>query len=287
MAGPEAFSLAGALAASTDMDVGIAVVAATTRTPALLAMGGLTLATLGNPRKVTVGVGSSSRAIVEGWHGGAFDPPLAKVRETVLATRLALQGERSFTGEFVRFSGLRLALESPEPVRLAIGALGPRMLQLAGEIADTVCLNLMPPEIVPRQLAEVRTGAGDRDLDDFEVMARLHVLPTDDLDEGRRRFREGFGAYFAQPVYNRFLAWCGFPDEAAAVATAFEARDRDGVAAALHDDVVDAIGLIGSPGRIIDRLDAFDEAGVDVAALNILVPDEDVVARTLAAVADR
>lgn len=274
VAGPDSFALAGAIASSTQrLDLGVAVVPASTRSPALLAMAAGTISQLLEGRSFTLGIGSSSQLIVESWHGAPFTPPLGRVREAVEATRALLSGERSYRGEHVVVERFRLGASPDGPLRIYVGALGPRMLRLAGAIADGVCLNLMPPATVQRQMAEIRRGAEEagRSLPGhFRVMARLHVVVTGDLDSGRDAIRAGFGPYFAQPVYNRFLAWTGHQEAAEAVATAFVAGDREGVAAALTDEIVDDVSLVGPPERIRDRLDEYAAAGVDVGALNIL-----------------
>lgn len=276
VAGPESFALAGAIASRTSrLDLGIAVVPASTRTAALLAMGAGTISQLLDGREFGIGIGSSSQVIVESWHGAPFTPPLARVREAVEATRALLGGERSYRGEHITAERFRLTSTPGGPVRVLVGALGPRMLRLAGAVGDGVCLNLMSPEVVKRQLAEVQRGASDagRDLPDhFTVVARFHTMLTDDADTGRDAVRVGFGPYFAQPVYNRFLEWSGHPEAAAAVVSAFEAGDRAGVAAALTDEIVDGVALVGPGGRIEERLAEYAEAGVDVGALNLLGP---------------
>lgn len=276
VAGPEPFSIGGAIAAVTGLSVGIAVVPAGTRTPAVLAMGAATLSQISGGRPVMIGIGSSSQVIVESWHGGVFSPPLTRVREAVEATRALLGGAREYRGTTTRTASFRLASPPIGPVGVLIGALGPRMLRLAGAIGDGVCLNLMPVAAVARQLGEVRRGAAEagRPLpEDFTVMARFHTVVTEDIGAGRDLIRAGFGPYFAQPVYNRFLAWCGWPREAEAVARAFSEGDRGALAAALHDEVVDGVALVGPAGLIRERLAAYGEAGVTVGALNILAPD--------------
>jgi len=274
VAGPEAFSLLGAMAARTsEMDLGIAVVPAMPRSPALLAMAAGTVSQLLGGRSLGLGIGSSSHVIVEQWHAAAFTPPLPRVRETVEATRALLAGERDYAGEHVTAQRFRLTSPPAGPVGLFVGALGPRMLRVAGSVGDGVCLNLMPPAAVPRQLAEVRAGAeaaGRAIPDDFTVMARFHVVITDDPGAGRGLIRSAFGPYFAQPVYNRFLGWLGHEEEARAIAGAFAAGDREGVAAAFHDALVDGVSLVGTVGEIRTRLDEYADAGVQVGALNII-----------------
>lgn len=285
VAGPESFALAGAIATATKtMDLGIAVVAAANRSPALHAMGAATISQLLNGRRFALGVGSSSEVIVEEWHGRSFERPLTQVREAVEGTRAVLQGDREYRGRTTSMARYRLASTPRGPVDLYVGALGPGMLRVAGAVADGVCLNLMPPSVVPRQLAEISAGAAGagRELPaDFGVMARLHTMVSDDLEHARDVIRQAFGPYFAQPVYNRFLAWCGFPGEAERIAAAFANGDRAGVATAMHDDLVDAIALVGPVGRVKERLAAYAEAGITVAALNVIARSEEHIAGIL------
>lgn len=285
VAGPESFALAGAIASATSrLDLGIAVVAAASRSPALQAMGAGTISQLLGGRTLSLGIGSSSELIVEQWHGRSFVRPLTQVSESVEATRAALTGERSYSGATTSMSRFPLASEAAGDVELYVGALGPGMLRLAGAVGDGVCLNLMPPRVVARQLAEVREGAAaaDRDVPEhYGVMARLHTVVTHDLAAGRRFIRSAFGPYFAQPVYNRFLAWSGYPEEAEAIETGFAQGDREAVAAALHDRVVDDVAMIGPVARIRELLDAYADAGLTVAALNVLANDAKAVHETL------
>jgi probable F420-dependent oxidoreductase len=288
VAGPEVFALLGAVAARTrSVELGVAVVPATTRSPALLAMGAGTVAQLLEGRTLSLGIGSSSETIVRRWHGAEFAPPLARVREAVEATRALLAGAHGYEGEHITVERFGLASPPPGAVRLFVGALGPRMLRLAGAVGDGVCLNLMPPDVVPRQLAEIRAGAeaAGRELPEhFRVMARFHVVVTDDLSAGRDVVRSAFGPYFAQPVYNRFLGWMGHPEAAAGIAAAFAAGDRPGVAAAFDDAVVDGVSLVGTVGAVKERLAEYAEAGVDIAALN-LIGDPESLAGQLEALA--
>lgn len=286
VAGPEAFALAGAIAqATSEMDLGVAVVAASNRSPALHAMGAATVSQLLGGRRFGLGIGSSSELIVEQWHGREFTPPLARVREAVEGARVALEGGREYLGRTATMRRFTLATPPLGRVPIFVGALGPKMLRLAGAVGDGVCLNLMPPEVVVRQRAEIARGASDagRDLPDgFEVMARLHTYVVDDLAAGRDVIRRAFGPYFAQPVYNRFLAWCGFPDEAAAIERGFATGDRAAVSAAMHDALVDGVALVGPAGRVRDRLDEYDAGGIDIAALNIMAPDGEALRRAIA-----
>lgn len=287
VAGPGVFGLLGAVAASTErIGLGVAVVSAATRSPALLAMEAATVSQVAGGRPVAIGVGASSRMIVESWHGAAFAPAQTRVAEVVAATRALLAGERTWRGTTVAVDRFSLATPPAGPISLLVGALGPGMLRTAGAVGDGVCLNLMPARVVSQQREQVAAGAeaAGRSLPaGFTVMARLHLVVTDDVVSGRQVVRRAFGPYFAQPVYNRFLAWIGYPEEAVALGAAFAVGDREGVGRAMHDALVDDIALVGPAQSLRERIAEYGSAGIDVAAINPLTGSADEVARALTA----
>ena len=290
VAGPDAFVLAGAIASRTaTMEIGVAVMPAYTRTPAGLATSAASVSQLMGGRPFRLGIGASSGVIIEQWNGLPFTRPLERVRDTVLGVRSALRGEGDYVGTTLRMSRFRPATHPQGPVPIYIGALRPRMLALAGELGDGVCLNLMPPGVVTRQLAEVRHGAerAGRVLPpEFGVMARLQTVVTDDPGSVRQMLRSEFlGPYLAQPVYNRFLAWMGYEEEAGAIASGWAARDREAVGKAIHDRLIDDLVLVGEAAHVRRRLEEFAGAGLTVAAMMVLVPARSAVEDTLRALA--
>lgn len=105
--GPDAFTTLGALAIATDLELGVAVVPAQTRSAMVLGMSAVSLAELTGGR-FTLGIGSSSEVIVQGWAGQRFDKPLTAVRETVAALKPVLEGARSTNaGEIVSIGGYK------------------------------------------------------------------------------------------------------------------------------------------------------------------------------------
>jgi hypothetical protein len=109
---------------------------------------------------------------------------------------------------------------------------------------------------------------------------------TDEPAAAREMLRNQFvGPYLAQPVYNRFLAWMGYEDEAEAIAAGWAAKDREAVAAAIHDQLIDDLVLVGNVAHVRNRLDEFAAAGLKVAALMVLTPSRSAVEGTLRALA--
>ena len=276
--GPDPFVVAAAAAAVTSrVRIGTAVIPAYTRTPPVISSAAASCAELA-PGRFVLGIGASSENIVQKWSGIPFARPLSRVRETVGTVRSILAGEKSdFSGRTLESHGYRLQMATPAPaIPIHVGALGPPMLELAGEIADGVTLNMMPVEAVPKMLEHVRLGAAraGRDPEKIEVVARFMVCVTDDPDGARAMMRAFFGPYFATSVYNRFVAWCGFEQEAAEIRAGWEAHDRARVGAAVDDSMIDRIAVIGSAQECRDRLEAFRAAGVTTPMVNPIAGDE-------------
>ena len=276
-AGPDAFVVATAVACVTQrLRIGTAVIPAYTRTPSVFAGSAGAVAQLA-PGRFVLGIGASSETIVQSWGGVPFERPLGYMREAVTVIRQMLAGDRvTFEGKRLRTRGFRLVSPPPRPVPIYMAALMPPMLELAGELGDGVILNMMPLEAMPRMLEHVRRGAAraGRDATTLEIVARFQVVVTDDPAAARSAIRHMLGPYFATSVYNRFAAWCGFADEAREILAAWQAKDRARNLAAVTDDMIDRIAIIGTVDECRRRLRAFHDAGVTTPMVHPFLFDE-------------
>jgi len=270
----DALTLTAALAVKTNrLRLGMAVVPAYTRTPALFAASCLTLESLA-PGRFIMGLGSSSHAMVEGWHGLPFEKPLTRVKETALALRQMLSGEKvSFEGETLRSHGYRLPAPVSVPIYLA--GLREKMLEMAAEVGDGVVLNMYPVDVLPKMMAHIQKGAekAGRKLEDVEIVSRLHVIVTDDEAQARETFRQRFAPYFATPVYNKFLAWCGHADTANTIDEGWKEKNREKTSGALSDALVDKIAVIGSPDKCREIVREHIRQGITTPIINPILPE--------------
>jgi probable F420-dependent oxidoreductase len=277
-AGPDSFTLAGAMAVSTrTIEIGTAIVPVYNRTPAVLAMSAATLAQLSGDRFI-LGLGSSSHAIMRDWNGCDFHAPLGHVRESVELIRQALSADKTdFEGKYFRSNGLRLGARPSRPLRIYVAALREKMCELAGEVGEGLIVNFQPASAMPQILSAYRRGAAraGRGATNDEVVCRFQVCVTNDRAKARGLVRMAFGGYLSTPVYNAFLAWCGFEPEAKAIAEAFAKRDRAGVAAAISDEIVDRIAIVGTPDECREQIAAFVKAGVTTSVIAPLATSRD------------
>lgn len=265
-AGIDGFSpLVFAACHTTSARLGTAIVSCYTRGPAILAMSA-TACEQAAPGRFVLGIGASTEAIVTGWNGIPYDRPLSTVRETVRRMRLAFAGKRMTLDPTQERGGFRLEMPPGDHVPIYLGALRSRMLRLAGEVADGVVVNFLPPRAVPLVLAELRAGAvaAGRDPDRLDVVCR-HMVCTDGWTE-ETRFAARFllAAYVTSPPYEAFLRWIGLGDLIDPVLDAWRAGDRQGALAAMSDDLVDDLLVVGDADRCRARLAEYVSVGVRV-----------------------
>ncbi len=280
--GYDAISLMTLIATHTErLHVGSAVVPVQTRTPVLL---GMSAASLNHwaPGRVMLGLGLSSRVIVGDWHGLPFQPSLQQIRETVQIIRLVVAGERvNFEGKFYRAKNFRLTAAPPAPstapVRIVLAALGPEMLELAGEVADGVVLNWIGPETVPASVRHLEAGArrADRTLDAFEIASFVRVCVTDAPERARATLARDITGYATVDVYASFFRAAGFAPEVDALQAAWKSGDRAGAVKQLTPRVLDALGVVGDEAFCRARIADFVGAGLSQPVIVPFAPGEE------------
>jgi len=258
------------------LKIATGVIPVQTRTPIVLGMTAATLGTLA-PGRIALGLGVSSKIIVGQWHGLPFGRPLAQLKEAVTIIRMVLAGERvNFEGEFYRLKSFRLLIPPPpEPVLIYLGALGPKMLQLAGEIADGVLLNWIPPEAIPESIRQIEIGAqrAGRSLEGFEIACFIRVSVTDDPEPARQWLAREITGYCIVDSYARFFTACGFGAEVEAVNRAWHAGDRAGAVTQISPRFLDGLGLVGPADFCRQRLQDFAKAGLTQTVVFPFSPD--------------
>jgi len=304
--GSDAATVLSWVAAHTEqIDIGSAVFQIPARTPAMTAMTAATLDTLSGGR-FRLGLGVSGPQVSEGWHGVRFDKPLARTREYVEIVRMALARETvRHEGEFWTLplpdgpgKALRLTVHpARDDIPLYLASIGPKNLELTGEIADGWLAIFFAPEHAAEQLAHVSAGRAKvgKDLAGFDVVPTVHVVFGDDPEVCAEPLRHYAALYVGgmgsreQNFYNRLAVRMGYEDAAATVQDLYLARNHRDAAAAVPFEFIDRTSLIGPRERVRDRLAAYAEAGVTTLSVASYAGslDERVAAlRTLAEVLD-
>jgi F420-dependent oxidoreductase-like protein len=275
--GQDALTPLAYLAAWTEqIRLGSAIAQLGARTPAMLAMSAMSLQLLSGGR-FRLGIGTSGPQVMEGWHGVRFGKPLAATRETIEIVRAVAAGQRvSHDGEVFQLplpGGPGRALRSmlpPVPVPIYIAALGPRNLELTGELADGWIGNAFMPEHSAAFLDPIAAGAAraGRPVADLDLVIPVSVEITDDVQEAVRRHARGYaftiGAMGSrdQNFYNAAFARQGFGDDVRAVQDLWLAGRRDEAADRVPLALGSQTNLLGPPSVIKERLRRYRAAGI-------------------------
>jgi F420-dependent oxidoreductase-like protein len=282
--GSDAATVLAWVAAQTErIDVGSAVFQIPGRTPANTAMTAATLDTLSGGR-FRLGLGVSGPQVSEGWHGVRFDKPLGRTREYVAIVRKALAREKvSFQGEFFTLPlpdgpGKALTL-TVHPVRdnipIYLAAIGPKNLELTGQIADGWLAIFFAPEQSGEIMAPLRAGreSTGKTMEGFDVVPTIPVVIGEDPQACADPIRAYSALYIGgmgsrdKNFYNQLATRMGYEQAAIEIQEKYLARDYMGAAGAVPFEFIDSTSLIGPADRIRDRLHAFSEAGVTTLTL--------------------
>ncbi len=300
--GSDAVSMLAWIAGQTSrIDVGSAVLQIPARTPAMTAMTAATLDTLSGGR-FRLGLGVSGPQVSEGWHGVRFAKPLQRTREYVAIVRQAMAGQTvSFDGQFYRLplpdgpgKALKLSFHpTRDRIPVYLAAVGPKNLELAGEIADGWLGVFLAPEFAGEQLASIAAGRAKvgATLDGFDVVPGVPVVVGDDVAACAELVRWYAALYVGgmgsreQNFYNQLAVRMGYADAAREVQDLYLARRQRDAAAAVPLEFIDRTSLLGPVERIADRMREYAAAGVTTLSVSLFVADPDSGVQTLRQVA--
>ena len=301
--GSDSPSMLAWMAGQTErIDVGSAVMQIPARTPAMTAMTAATIDALSGGR-FRLGLGVSGPQVSEGWHGVRFAKPLARTREYVDIVKVAIaRKEVAYAGEHYTLplpdgpgKALRLGFHPPrEHIPIYLAAVGPKNLELAGEIADGWLAVFYAPEFADEQLASVRAGRAKvgKELAGFDVVPSVPVVVGDDIASCAELVRWYAALYVGgmgsrqQNFYNQLATRMGYGDAAREVQDLYLAKRQRDAAAAVPMEFIDRTSLLGPKERIAERMRDYAAAGVTTLSATLFAADRDSGVQTLRTVAE-
>jgi F420-dependent oxidoreductase-like protein len=232
-----------------------AVVPTPPRHPAALAQQALT-AQAASRGRFTLGIGLSHRAVIEGMFGLSYSQPARQMREYLSALVPLLQGKPvSFEGKIYNVHAA-LDVAGGTPVSVLVAALGPRMLEVAGQLADGTTtwmtgLRTLAGHIVPG----IRAAAEAAGRPQPRVHSSVPIALTSDASKAREVCNDSFAIYGKLPSYRAML-------------------EREGV------ESPGDVALVGDEAEIREGLRRYSEAGVTDFAPSIFAAERGAVERT-------
>lgn len=297
---PEAYSFdavsqLGYLAAkTTTLELASGILQIYTRTPTLTAMTAAGLDYVSDGR-FTLGLGASGPQVIEGFHGVKYDAPLARTREIVEICRQVWRREKvEHLGKNYQIPlpvELGTGLGKPlklinHPVReripIILAALGPKNVELTAEIAEGWQPIFYHPERAQKAWgAALAAGKAKRDasLGELQVFASPALAIGDDVDHMHEWVKPHLALYIGgmgakgKNFYNTLATTYGYGAEAELIQDLYLAGKKEEAAAAVPDELVRAVNLIGPESYVRERVAAFAESGVTTLNVSPLAAD--------------
>ena len=282
-------------AQTSKIRLGTAIMQIPGRSPANCAMTAMTMDALSGGRFM-LGLGTSGPQVVEGWHGQPFNKTLSWVREYVTIVRKVIEREGPLTHEGVKyqipFKGegstgqgkpLKSILHGNPKMPIYVGALAPKAQQQSGELCDGLLLTNFNPDKPDYVIKNLEAGFAKSERgtswDNFDVAVCVSVVIDDDVERARIPLKQQLGFYIGgmgsrkKNFYKNFLSESGFEGECQTIQDLWFEGDRAGAIAAVSDEMVDALYLIGSKDRIKDRFQVWKESRVGTFILGSMDMD--------------
>lgn len=202
-----------------------------------------------------LGLGAGHRFTAEAWYGATWDKPRAYLRETIEVLRAILSGERVSHEGMFDVAGFHLG-STPPRVPIYLAALTPASLRLAGEVADGVILNWLPPDGIEKAALLAREAAVDVGRT-IEVIAYVRTTVVDDETAdhaAREALREQTHAYLSLPAYANSVRRVGYGKELDAMSNGKERA---------IDSLAEALCARGSQLEVQRKLVKYRDAGAD------------------------
>ncbi len=263
---------------TSKIKLGTAIVQLSARTPTATAMHALTLDHLSEGRLI-LGLGVSGPQVVEGWYGQPFDKPLARTREYIDIIRQVLARDKPVTspgkhytipypedapGSWGMGKPLKSITHSYRPtVPIYLGAEGPKNVAMATEICD----GWYPLYYSPYREEVYAESIANRSKD-FEIMYPITINITDDIEAGRLSIKKNLALYVGgmgakdRNFHNELIVRMGYADAAKKIQDFYLDGKRTEAVAAVPDELVDEIALVGNKDQIKNRLKVWEESAV-------------------------
>jgi F420-dependent oxidoreductase-like protein len=279
------------------MSWGTAIMQMPARSPAMTAMTAATLDLMSGGRFL-LGIGASGPQVSEGWHGDPYGKPLGKTREYVEIVRTILRREGPLEHHGAHYdipysgpdaSGLGKPLKLiVHPLRadvpIYLAAIGPKNVQLAAEIGDGWLPIFFSPDRLQAAYGDaLETGfaraGGGKSLAEFDIAPTVMVAVGDDLEALRSVVKPMVALYVGgmgargKNFYNDLACRYGYEAAAKEIQDLYLDGKKPEAIAAVPDELIDEVALLGPRERIADRLEAWKASGINTLIVGAGQPE--------------
>ncbi len=249
-----ALSAAGAV--TKKIELGTAVTPIQPRHPMALAQQAMTASQICGGR-FTLGIGLSHKIVIEDMLGLSYEKPAAYMREYLDSLLMLIHGkENNQIGDFFKIRNLKLEIPEGDKVSVVVAALGPKMLKIAGVLADGTSTWMTGPKALEEHVVKrIKDAASKSGRPSPRIIAGLPIVLTNRPQDSRKKLEKGLKFYGTLPSYRAML-------------------DKEGI-----DSPVD-LALIGDEQELLKKIEAIRSSGVTDFNAAIMNTEEGAFQRT-------
>jgi F420-dependent oxidoreductase-like protein len=283
-------------ARTSKIKLGAGIMQMHARTPAMTAMTAMTLDGLTNGRFI-IGLGPSNPQVVEGWHGVPYGKPLQRYREYITIVRkiLAREAPLEFKGQEyqIPYSGpgasglgkpLKSIIHGRPDMKIYTASIGPQGIKLAAELADGLLPVWMSPEwydklYKPQLEAGFAKAGGGKSLKNFDMAPYVTCVLGNDVAKCREPIKANLALYIggmgarSKNFYNSYVRQFGYEELARRLQDLYLSGQKNEAQAAVPDELVDAVALVGPKERIREQLTRWEASPITTMLIGTSQPD--------------
>ena len=259
--GMENFSMLSASSSVNNFSkIGSSIINIYSRSPAQIAMGAATVDTISNGRLI-LGLGTSSKPIIENFHGTKFVNPLQRMREYVEIIRLCMSGEKiNYTGQLFALENFSLLIKpSRRNIPIYLAAVNQKMIELTWEIGDGVIFYLRPKNEIKVTLKKMQAKR--------KIDSTLQIITCVDKNSEKavERAKKTIAFYISVgEIYRNFLANNGYKNEIENIYDEYIKSGLKNNYNSVPDRMVKDLCICGTPNEASQQLNEFQETGIDL-----------------------
>lgn len=259
--GMENFSVLSAVSQRLQTSkIGSSIINIYSRSPALIAMGAATVDTISQGR-IILGLGTSSKPIVENFHGSSFDNPLLRMREYIQIIQKIISGEPiNYKGKIFSLKDFSLLIEpTRKKIPIYLAAVNEKMVNLSWELSDGVIFYLRPLNELKNTISKKQSEKK------IDVACQLITCIDTNAEKAKDRAKRTLAFYISVgEIYRKFLANNGFKQETQNI---FEEYKKSGFKSnyeLVSESMLNELTICGEPQECLKQLKRFRETGMNL-----------------------
>jgi alkanesulfonate monooxygenase SsuD/methylene tetrahydromethanopterin reductase-like flavin-dependent oxidoreductase (luciferase family) len=265
--GKEAFSMLGAISQITKkIKLGTSIINIYSRTPATIAMGAISIANLSNKRMI-LGLGVSTSAIVENLHGIKYENPIVRMKEYIQSLRLLInsKGKANYNGKIVQIKDFEILEKANSEIPIHIAAVNKKMIQLGLNYADGLLFYLQPIEEIKKLIMEIKNR---KKINTSLVL--ITSVSNNEPQKTKKRAAKTLAFYISVgKVYYNFLLKTEYGSEVEKVYKEYHSHGLERSIEHISTKMLDDFVIYGSVNDCHNQIKKFVNTGIDLPILQI------------------